>query len=495
MALEDIRNAQQLSPYILWLLSRMNPTQPTAVSAPAVAALAAQNVAPTAPTSFAPNISPLYGSDLGAALRQYQRQAPGSFAGTNIYPTQPPTPASMMQEPSSISSSDALNMLRQALGIGEYQFPDMSKDTINKIASAWEDLNTNWATSGTAFEATYDTVTPRYELADVNGELVPLDPTNTVSQRMAGVFNMVRGGYDPDAILKDKEIRKLGLTDQEKSDLKLFGSEQRTRDKASAKIEAEKSGFARTYGLPDPNLNWEIPSDVAATIWQRQKTGLTDRQAAQQAMDVALAEWEQTRQGYVPKTRADLTAEAMRRAGIQETAATRDASWIGRGSSPITAAKESRTATGAAERVGRAGGSADAAEAAGMAAVSRANAPQPSFAAKATSKPKDDKKRKEMEKMVEAQVRAEGYRAMRGERTGGDIGKYTEYQKAKRAFESATSREEKLAAQVAMDLTDRVGTPFESAIIQARALVNAQSKNYPTPGGRINAYPANYGGI
>lgn len=480
MAIEDIA-AQNLNPYLQWLLSRTAQAQGTAPASQPLAALQTA-AAPPNPVMIQAlgQLGSAYGGDLGLAMRTAQRAVPGSFAGADVFGrTAAPDIASLMQQPATISSRDAMSALRNALAIGNYQYPDMSKDSINAIAKAWNDLNAGWSMTGDAFKATYDTVSGDYA-TNVDGVMVPLDPNNPVSNRMAGLFNLVLGGQDADAILNQNEIKQLGLTDQEKIDLKQFDAEEKTRREAMAKIAADQQAFASTYGLPSPGEQWNIPPEVAGLIYQRQSTGLTDVEAAQQAADVAQARYLGAQTSYVPKTADQLRKEAIARVAAEaESRDSRYADTTGRvvrGINPATERKARLLAGKAAEEVI---GSPDRMESAASRAYSSVMRPAPE---------RTVQQQEEIDRMVQEGIWTEGYKAMRGVKTGGGD-EYAESQRAKKAAREAVMRQEALANEIANDLIANYGTPFEAAIIQARGIVNANSKNYARPSGPTTNYP------
>lgn len=482
MAIGDV-NAQ-MNPYIQWLLSRVAQPQGGGVPAAAQPLAALQSaVAPPNPVTIQAlgELDSAYGGDLGLALRVAQRSVPGSFAGADVFNRNAPVDiASLMQQPSTISSRDAMSSLRNALAIGNYQYPDMSRDNINAISKAWEDLNAGWSMTGDAFKASYDPVAEKYGLVRMDGMLYPADPNNPASVRMAGIFNLIATGSDADAIiaanndLPVNDPNRLNLNDQDIADMKEFDSAEKSRNEAAAKIAADQQAFAGTYGLPSPGQQWNIPPEVAGLIYQRQKTGLTDAEAAQQEADITQARYVSGQTGYVPKTREQIRAEILQNMNTEAMRSNPS-------ESSDTAARTRRSR----------------AEAAVNNALSQG--PISPFAAQYLSEqelnspayriPKDIRiPRYEIDRMVEARVRSEGVRAMSGERAG-NTEMYADTQRAKRAAREAAMRQEELANQIASDLTNTYGTPFEAAIIQARGIVNANSKNYARPSGPTTNYP------
>jgi hypothetical protein len=435
-----------------------------------------------------------YGGDLGRSLRTAQRAVPGSFAGANVFGrTATPDIASLMQQPASMSSQDVLAEMRAALGIGNYQFVDMSRENINAIADRWDELNELWSDSGDAAKATRDTVSGKYGLVrvesqDENGniiqEMVPIDPSNPLSVTAAGLFNRVINGDDPGAIIEINDNipvgdpNRLNLDPQLKADLKDFGSQEEDRVLATDKIRADQEAFTRTYELPSFDERFTVPPEVAGLIYQRQKTGLTDVQAAAQEADVAQARYTAGQTGYVPKTRDQIRAEIMQNINTE-------------------AMRQPREQTDTARKM-------RAQDAQFWINEAMKQGPISPFAAQYISErelnspayrvPRDISiPEAEIDRMVEARVRSEGTRAMSGERAG-NISMYADAQRAKRAAQEAILRELELSNTINQELEATYGSPTIDAIIRARAIVNANSKNYSNPSSPITSYPRGFSG-
>jgi hypothetical protein len=501
MAIEDIA-AQNLSPYLQWLLSRTAQAQGAAPAPQPLAALQTA-VAPPNPVMIQAlgQLGSAYGGDLGRSLREAQRGVPGSFRGANVFGrTATPDIASLMQQPATISSQDALAQMRAALNIGNFQFADMSRENINAIADRWEELNELWAESGDALRATRDTVSGKYGLVrvesqDENGniiqEMVPIDPSNPLSVTAAGLFNRVINGDDPGAIIEINDgipigdPNRLNLDPQLKADLKDFGSQEEDRVLATDKIRADQEAFARTYELPSFDERFTVPPEVAGLIYQRQKTGLTDVQAAAQEADVTQARYEAARTGYVPRTADQLRKEAM--AKVMSEAEAKDSRYadttgrVVRGINPATERKARLLAEKAAQEVI---GSPDRMESAASRAYNSVMRPTPALTAE---------QQKEIDRMVQEGIWAEGTKAMRGVMVGGGD-EYAESQRAKRAAQEAILRELELSNTINQELESTYGSPAIDAIIRARAIVNANSKNYGNPSSPITSYPRGFSG-
>lgn len=417
-----------------------------------------------------------------AALRNAQRTAPGSFAGTDIYAGLQPAvdPNTMMQEPSGISRNETLDLLRQQLMLGNYQFEDMSKDYIDSLAKKWDDFNTMLDGTGLPFQALDDTVSPIYGVTKINGRVVPVEPGDTEADLMAGLFNLIVDGASVDALLEKDDVRALNLSTQKVDDLKKFASEEATRQEATRKINFEKAKFASNNNLPDPMLGWDISPDVYGSIWQRQKTGLTDAQAAQQEMDVAMARWEASRGGYKPQPRDQVRADVMDKY-YKDLETQAKSNWRAQEVLDKKNQMAAEAAQGAATSEIKSGLSADAAERVGERARTESRRTVTSEDSLRFDRREKDAARiqKELDAEIDKQVRLQGTRAMMGERSGGNIDLYAEYQRAKRNYDNAKTREAKDAAAYEMEVIRRFGSgPFENALLTAKKIQTGASKNY-----------------
>lgn len=491
------RNQNALSRYLQWLLSQFGNQSVGATNA--LVPQPQQNVATFQPSQYAASPEPssidyrnggVYGGDYGVALRTAQRNAPGSFRGSDIYAAFTPAvdPQTLMQQASSISPDRALQMLRESMNVGNYQFADMSKDFINSLANAWEKYNTMTDSDGIpiSMKATYDSVSPKYDLVLTNDGYVPINPSDQKASVMAGLFNLIRTGSTAAGLLGRKDVMKMNLDDQQKDDLKSFSNEQESRNKAQAQMDAALSGLAKTYRLPDPNQTWDVPPEVVGAIWQRQKTGLTNVQAAQQEADILASRLEASKTGYVPKTRDEIRAEMMKQYASEDAARTGESTLS---QEPLVKAALASKARTAAQRVIKSGGGADAAERAASAIV---NAPQHDFGVAAEQSNLDAERAKAMDALIEAKVRSEGYKAMRGLKTAGDDSLREAAWRAQMNLSDVRSREQALADEFNAGVTERVGSPLLDALARAFAIQSRYSKDYRNPSGVMNQYPIDY---
>lgn len=487
-----------LQRYIDWLLSQLQgqPTQAVGqiTNQPMFArGIVDSNLNIPAPRTQEPTVganvsaSDLLGSNAPGSytLPDWARGAPGSFYGVSApQPVTQPTP-------SGIDRNALMGYLQNYLNIGGYFPPGpYPREYFNELATAWEAAQASIATNQK--EALYNPIEDRYVAA------LAANPEDEDAQKMIGLFEEAKQRDSIQEILE----REWELSADRRDHLEEFWKDYKNQRKAEADIVAADLAVAEEFGLPMPSDTWDINPDIAAQLWTRQKTGLTEKQAQERELLAA----QEAMPYFAPRTREEITADVMRQYQAENKPTVARTGGLERRETPVTQLRDLKTARAASTEAVRSGASADRAESAGRAAVAQANAPKRSFAFEASNKSEDDKKRKEMQALIENQIRAEGYMAMRGEKFpissvakqpdgtykvvksgGGEAGRRVK--QAEERVRLSAQYEVDLANKIAQKLQDMYGSPYEVALEEAKKYVMSQGRSYDYPGGPTGGYP------
>lgn len=141
------------------------------------------------------------------------------------------------------------------------------------------------------------------------------DPTNPMSETMLDAFGRVEQGFVPEEIIADLNAQGISLSPSQEAHLEGYASAVAKRDESIAERAFDQGGVATDYGLSqEPFI---LDPELVAALFTRQKTGLTDKQAMQQAADVAMEKYLQS--ATVPLDRArTLAAAELRRKRIEK---------------------------------------------------------------------------------------------------------------------------------------------------------------------------------
>lgn len=202
---------------------------------------------------------------------------------------------------------EALNRMWEYLfsqGIyGSYQFPTYDSTYMGDLYNLYEDLQIRDP------NMYYDSVFPKYEQEILAG--------NPRAKTMAEYFVLIDQGISPDDIINRPEELEI-MTGTEKDDLRKYASEKATRDEAAAKQQMEMIDKAKMYGLPDPTLAFNVPPEMVRELIKT-KEGLTPEQTSRREL---------------------ATTRMVERAAIQQSAKNRTAGKIS--TDPVIARFENR---------------------------------------------------------------------------------------------------------------------------------------------------------
>lgn len=141
------------------------------------------------------------------------------------------------------------------------------------------------------------------------------DPTNPMSETMLDAFSRVEQGFVPEEVINDLNAQGISLSPSQEAHLEGYASAVAKRDESVAERAFDQSGVATDYGLSQEPF--VLDPELVAALFTRQKTGLTDKQAMQQAADVAMEKYLQS--AIVPLDRArKLAAADLRRKQIEK---------------------------------------------------------------------------------------------------------------------------------------------------------------------------------
>jgi hypothetical protein len=448
--------------YLDWLLSRQATT-------PAPPSTPSQQPQPT--TSFIPqdltagmdnayNIGSVgsFSSPVSGQMSDYVRRAMVERGLGGLR-----TPVDFSQQ----SPEDISRYMQQTLAVGQYPLNNYNREYLSGLNTVLDKIQKY------AVDPATGQLISRYRL--MWEDALAQDPSDQMAQKVVAAMEDVRNGVDPQDIF-DKNP---DFNETIKNSINQYAKDNTDLQD----LNFDLVSFASNEGLPLPTEQWNIDPDAMAKLVFAKTSGpdagKTEFQIASELLKQAQADYGATQKNYIPKDRAQI--EAMLQVANTKTDLANE---------PILRGQLERKAAGAASQAARSaasgGAGADAAERAATSATERVMTAPLKYGTTNTTG-----KQKAMQQKIEEQVWNEGYKAMRGLKTGGDVRLEAEASRRKQEALFAQQRQDAYAQAVAEELTRRFGTPLESALKQARAVINANSKELDRVPDMLSQYPFN----
>lgn len=271
--------------------------------------------------------------------------------------------------------------------------------------------------------AIYDTVTPKYRA---------LGDTNPVAQQMFKYFDDIASGRLTAADIIDS-VGEGYFNPGQMQDLRTFEEENKARNKAVQDIELERMANAEIYGLPSPSPEgWMLPEELLSGFMPKQMSGMTELEATQQALRNAQKKYAETQAAYERIVPGETPKTSVQRSPIAVVSAMQ----AQRRGTPMPK-KESKPKEKEAIK-------ADVPYYE-VARMGRAGVPRPSSAVKT--------------KEIPAPVDAKTKDAMWARNTA-----YTMQRAAEMRAQQASTYTQRLAEEIARQMTEKYGTPYDAAL-------------------------------
>lgn len=449
--------------YLNWLLSRQA-AAPVPPPAPPQQPQATTSFIPQDPTAGMENTYNIGGvgsfsSPVSGQMSDYVRRA---MIERGLNGLRSPVDFSQ-QNPEDIS-----RYMQQTLAVGQYPLNNYNREYLTGLNTVLDKIQKYMV------DPTTGQLVSRYRQEWEN--MLAQDPNDPMAQKVINAMEEIRiYGTDPQDIFNNNP----DFTESIKNSINQYAKDNTELQDLNFNL----VNFAINEGLPLPTEQWNIDPDAMAKLVFAKTSGpdagKTEFQIASELLKQAQADYGATQQNYVPKDRAQI--EAMLQAANTKTDLANE---------PLVRASRERKAASAAGKAARAaasgGGGADAAERAATSATERVMTAPLKYGTTNTTN-----KQKAMQQKIEEQVWNEGYKAMRGLKTGGDPRLEAEAERRKQEALMAQQRQDEYAQAVAAELTRRFGTPLESALKQARAVINANSKELDWVPDMLSQYPFN----
>lgn len=369
---------------------------------------------------------------------------------------------------SKVKSEDVPGYLQQVLGVGQYPLNNYNREYLSGLNSVLEKMQ-------------------KFSVDPVTGELISRyrlqwedalaqNPGDPMAQKVILAMEDVKNGVSAnDVIDKNPDF----------NDTIQNAIKQYAKDTAElADLNFSLVSFAANEGLPLPTEQWQVdPNAIAKMVFAKTSgpdAGKTDYQIAMDTLQRAQSEYEPTREFYVPKDRTQIEAALLQ--GENKQQLKQDSFY-----NASRQRKASSAAANAARQEFATSGNADRAATAAQIAAEQKMNESSKFAPSRIS----STKQKAMQQKIEEQVWNEGYKAMRGAKTGGDVRLRSEVARAEQQAYLAKQQQDEFAQAVAEEITRKYGTPLEAALKQARAVINANSKELEPVFNPLSQYPFN----